>query len=164
MKGPTAKGRRVECPDFDGRMAWYDADTVKFRPAAYGILVHKGRVLLTQSRFTGLWDFPGGGVEAFEWMADGMAREFQEETGVEVLSDQLAYVAESYIAMFGRPYHSLRFYYLCHTAAEGEPELDYDPGEVSEITWFPLNSVPRDKMHESDREALDRVLESISDR
>ncbi len=164
MKGPSGKGQRVECPDFYGRTAWYEADTVKFRPAAYGILIHHGRVLLTHSRFTGLWDFPGGGVEAFEWMADGMAREFQEETGVEVSSERLVHVAESYIAMFGRPYHSLRFYFLCRTAHDAEPDLVHDPGEVSELTWFPLDGVPRDQMHASDREALDRILEILSDR
>ncbi len=156
MKSPQAKGR-IECPDFSGRVGAYDAKAVRFRPAAYGLLRHEGRILMTRSRFTGLWDFPGGGVEPFEWLSDGLAREFFEETGVQVTVGPLIYVAEGYIAMFGHPFHSLRFYYVCEPA-EDIGELMHDPGEVSELVWWRLDEAPWDRMHASDQEALKKVL------
>lgn len=156
MRPPVAKGS-IECPDFTGRMAHYDAGTVRFRPAGYGLLVRDRSILMTRSRFTGLWDFPGGGVEPFEEMAEGMAREFFEETGLHVASGPLVHVAEGFIAMFGHPFHSLRFYYRCQLAQSGDM-MAHDPGEVEELKWWPLDQVPRHEMHVSDREAAERLL------
>lgn len=159
MKPPTAQGR-IQCPDFSGELGWYEAKSVRFRPAAYGLLIHEQKILMTHSRFTGLWDFPGGGVEAFESMAGGMAREFREETGLEVNPGDLVYVAEGYIAMFGHPFHSLRFYYACHLADEARDHLAHDPGEVTELAWWGLGDVPYDQMHGSDQEAIRRLTSS----
>ncbi len=141
-------------------MGSYDAGAVRFRPAGYGLLVREGEILLSRSRFTGLWDFPGGGVEPFEWMADGMAREFLEETGLTVQVERLVHVAEGYIAMFGHPFHSLRFYFACRLAGEEPSEPSHDPGEVTELRWWPLDGVPRGQMHASDIEALERFVTS----
>ncbi|MDA8206727.1 MAG: NUDIX domain-containing protein [Thermaerobacter sp.] len=168
MKPPSGKGREIECPDFFGQVKQYPADSVRFRPAGYGILQHQGRILLSRSRFTGLWDFPGGGVEPFERMDEGMAREFREETGLAIVTQELIHVAEGYIAMFGHPFHSLRFYYRCRLKAvnavnavnAGDPgQLAPDLGELAELKWWVPSEVPRPSMHDSDREALDRFLQ-----
>lgn len=136
----------------------YEAKRVRFRPAAYGLLVHAGAILMTRSRFTGLWDFPGGGVEAFEWMAEGLQREFYEETHVPVAVDRLVHVAEGYIAMFGHPFHSLRFYYACHLESQEIPRsAAHDPGEVTALKWWAIEEVPRDHMHPSDWDAFQRL-------
>lgn len=143
-------------------MGSYDAKTVRFRPAAYGLLVKDGQLLMTHSRFTGLWDFPGGGVEAFEWMGEGMAREFFEETGLHVTAPELIHVAEGFIAMFGHPFHSLRYYFACHEDEAYDDHLKHDPGEVSELRWWPLDRPPLDRMHVSDIDALKRLTAKIS--
>lgn len=159
MKPPMAKGKRIECPDFYGRTATYAAETVRFRPAAYGILRHREQILLSHSRFTGLWDFPGGGVEPFELLGEGMAREYFEETGLKVVPGDLVHVAEGYIAMFGHPFHSLRFYFQCRLVSEEPNGIKHDPGEVSELRWWDLDQMPRETMHVSDLEALERFLQ-----
>ncbi|MCY0878825.1 MAG: NUDIX domain-containing protein [Firmicutes bacterium] len=160
MKPPSPKGKRVECQDLSGRVAIYEAEAVTFRPAAYGILVQEGAVLLARSRFTGLWDFPGGGVEPFEPLAEGMAREFQEETGLRVAAEALVYVAEGFIAMFGRPYHSLRFYYRCRLAEAGGDGIAPELSEIDELRWWPLTEIPRDAMHVHDLTAFERTMSS----
>lgn len=158
MKPPSSQGKYVDCPDLFGQVSSYPAAEVRFRPAGYGILRHQGRILMVRSRFTGLWDFPGGGVEPFEDLSEGMAREFQEETGLRVVGLRLAHVAEGYIAMFGHPYHSLRFYFDCQLQSGRPDQARLDPGEVTELQWFGREEVPKDQMHHSDWEALVHCL------
>lgn len=153
MKPPSGKGRAIECPDLSGQMQRYAADAVKFRPAAYGILHDQESVLLARSRFTGRWDFPGGGVEPFEWLGDGMVREYFEETGLTIEVGELVHVAEAYVAMFGHPFHSLRFYYRCRLT--GRPDLQPEPREVTDLRWWPIADLPLSDMHETDRRAFE---------
>lgn len=55
---------------------------------AAGVVIEKGRVLLTQRKagahLAGLWEFPGGKVEAGEDPRDALARELEEELGIRV--------------------------------------------------------------------------------
>lgn len=88
-----------------------------------------------------------------------MAREFFEETGLAVVGEELVYVAEGYIAMFGHPFHSLRFYYRCRLDGTNR-ELTPDMGELKDLRWWPLAQVAEASMHDSDREALARFLKS----
>jgi 8-oxo-dGTP diphosphatase len=160
MKPPSADGRRIQCEDLYGRQGSYDAAEVRFRPAGYGILQHNDRILLSRSRFTGLWDFPGGGVEPFELLGEGMAREFFEETNLKVAADEVVHVAEGYIAMFGHPYHSLRFYFRCHLIAGQAPEdAAADPGEITDLRWWVPGELAALTMHASDRVALQHFFD-----
>jgi ADP-ribose pyrophosphatase YjhB (NUDIX family) len=64
-----------------------------------GILVEDGRVLLAGNRwYSGkplVWTLPGGRAEEGEGLAEAVAREMQEEAGLQVEVEELAYVAEA---------------------------------------------------------------------
>jgi 8-oxo-dGTP diphosphatase len=55
--------------------------------AVSGVLWIEGRVLLVKRRFeplAGRWSLPGGALEVGETLAEGLAREMKEETGLDV--------------------------------------------------------------------------------
>ncbi|MBX5468134.1 MAG: NUDIX hydrolase [Firmicutes bacterium] len=142
-KSPSPEGIEVRCPSLIGPAQTYPAREVRFRPAAYGVWIAQGRVLLGRSVFTRKWDIPGGAVEPWETLEAGLVREFQEETGALVRVGPLVDFRDEFIAFFRHPYHSLRFYYL----VEGDPEapLRPDPDEVSTLSWLAWHEIdPRD--------------------
>lgn len=67
---------------------------------ATGLLIHEGRVLLVASHYPNhvqpLWNMPGGRQQPGELLAETVAREFLEETGLAVDVGELAYISESY--------------------------------------------------------------------
>jgi 8-oxo-dGTP pyrophosphatase MutT (NUDIX family) len=140
----------------------YPADQVRFRPAAYGLFVHAGRILLGRSRFTGKWDIPGGGVEAWETLEDGVAREFLEETGVRVCASKLVDFRESFIAFGHHPFHSLRYYY----AVAGDPgqTLTPDLTELSSVDWVGLDAIRLEECAPGDFALIERIVKDKGER
>lgn len=99
-----------------------------------GVLVEDGRVLLSRrkagSHLEGMWEFPGGKVDAGESPTEALVRELREELGIEVIVDDILDVAfhryeEAKKAVL------LLFYRVRRTAASGPPQaLD-----VAEFRW-----------------------------
>mgnify|MGYP000031108296 CR=1 FL=1 len=66
---------------------------------AAALIAADGRVLMQQrkrgSALGGLWEFPGGKVEAGESPAAALTRELAEELGITVAKEDLVYVASA---------------------------------------------------------------------
>ncbi len=64
---------------------------------AAGIVIEDGRVLVTQRKagahLAGMWEFPGGKVEAGEDPKDALRRELAEELGIECAVGEVVDVA-----------------------------------------------------------------------
>jgi ADP-ribose pyrophosphatase YjhB (NUDIX family) len=100
-----------------------------------GIVFVDGRVLLIKRRFeplAGRWSLPGGALEVGETLAEGLAREMKEETGLDVevgpvvdVFDRITRDAQ------GRPrFHYVLVDFLC-TARAGTPIAGSDVAEVA---------------------------------
>jgi 8-oxo-dGTP pyrophosphatase MutT (NUDIX family) len=99
-----------------------------------------GRVLLIKHSYVAGWHFPGGGVEPRETIAEAMARELEEETGVALTGEgelfgvylQRRHGARDHVAV-----------YICRHWRQGrQPKLPNM--EIVDAQFFALDALPSD--------------------
>lgn len=100
-----------------------------------GVVIHDGRALLVRrgsEPLKGEWSIPGGMLELGETIAEGVARELREETGLEVRVLELIEVFERIFPGNGeRPqYHFVILDYLCEPVS-GTARAGSDVTEVA---------------------------------
>lgn len=154
---PKPPRQEIECRSLRGPARRFPAEAIRFRPAAYGVALRNGRVLLGRSVFTGLLEIPGGAVEPWETLTEGLRREFREETGVEPEPGRLLCVRESFIHFFDRPFHSLRFYYLVDVPDDAVWKPD--EREVRDLGWVPVAELDPSDLGDDDAAAIRMALE-----
>jgi ADP-ribose pyrophosphatase YjhB (NUDIX family) len=108
-------------------------------PTASAVVIDPaGRVMLTRRAgepAQGMWDLPGGFVEAGEHPEAAVRRELVEETGLAIELDGLLGI---WCDRYGEGAHTLNLHYLAHPVSGSER-----PGsDVSEIAWFSPESLP----------------------
>ena len=162
MSGERAPDRLILCRRLRGGEAAYPAAEARFRPAAYGLAIRGREVLLGVSAFSGLLDIPGGAVHPWESLAEGLAREFEEETGVRpaaVAGEPCAF-AEGWFAIFDHPYRSLRFYFRVTLPEGAEAHLRPQLAEVTALRWVEPETEPDSAFASGDRALLLRALQT----
>ena len=100
-----------------------------------GLAFVDGRVLLIKRRFeplAGRWSLPGGALEVGETLAEGLAREMKEETGLDVEVGPVVDVFDRItLDEQGRPrFHYVLVDFLCVVRA-GTPVAGSDVAEVA---------------------------------
>lgn len=106
-----------------------------------------GRVLLTQrpegKSMAGLWEFPGGKIEANELPVAALVREMREELGIELCepcSTPLTFVSHEYA-----DFHLLMLLYVCRkwegiaTPLEGQKLAWKFPREMAKLPMPPAD-------------------------
>jgi 8-oxo-dGTP diphosphatase len=109
---------------------------------AAGILVEGGRVLVTQRKagahLAGMWEFPGGKVGPGEDPKDALARELDEEIGVQV---EVGRIVEATFHRYAEKSVLLLFYEVRRRAHSAEPVVR----DVAALRWAGPNELdPRD--------------------
>ena len=109
--------------------------------AVGAVIVHNGRVLLVRrgtQPLMGHWTLPGGVLEVGESLAEGVAREIREETGLEVELVQLVEIIDRIHRDGDRVrYHYVIADYLCRvTGGELRASSDADAARwVDRVQW-----------------------------
>jgi 8-oxo-dGTP diphosphatase len=101
-----------------------------------GVVIENGRALLVRRGhppLEGDWSIPGGALETGETIAEGVRRELEEETGLEVRVLDLIEVFERIFPDgSGKPqYHFVILDYLCERV-RGEPNAG---GDALDTMW-----------------------------
>lgn len=126
---------RPHCPVCD----FIDYDNPK--PCAGALIVKDGKLLLAKrgcEPFKGMWDLPGGFVEADESAEQATIREIREETHLDIrITGYIGSVPDAY---GDSPVTTLNFYYLADLiGGEMQPASD-----VTELKWFPVDAIPEE--------------------
>jgi len=110
------------------------------RRGAMAVVLSEDRkqVLLLRREVFVLWDLPGGGIEKNEDPADAAVRECDEETGIQIVVDQLVghYQHQS---VYGSG-DQLTYAYRAH-AVGGKPKRI--GLEITGLKWCDVNNLPR---------------------
>jgi len=108
-----------------------------------GLLRRGDTVLLVRCRYDGeprpLWVLPGGRQNESESIAQGVVREFREETGLRVAPESLAYASESIDLV-----HSLHVVNCTFYMKEDDPSSKLQPSDkrVVEARFVPFSEAP----------------------
>lgn len=138
-------------------------ETRRTRVAAYAVVVHDDRLLL--SRFVygdePQWTLPGGGLDHGEDPLAAVVREVTEETGYDCEVDRLLGVEGRRVRITRKPpvdMHAVRIFYEAHIVG-GELRHEKN-GSTDRAEWFDLDAVS--ELVRS--ELVDRGLRYAADR
>ena len=106
------------------------------------IIIRVNKILLIHRKKNGeeYWVFPGGGVEDTETADEGILREVKEETSLDVLKCELAFMAYNEASKKEEPF------YFCEVS-DGEPEIvgeekdKHGPGNWYHLEWVEINKL-----------------------
>jgi 8-oxo-dGTP diphosphatase len=101
------------------------------------ILDASGKVLLVKQGEKGRgWELPGGKVKKRESLPDAVVREVKEETGVDVLPEQL-------LGVFFIPSLNIYDFVVRCRLIRHDDELTANPPETIEVKYFGIDRLPK---------------------
>lgn len=105
--------KTIICRDIRGKKIKVPIGKLTFRPSVYGVVIEKGKVLLSK-QWDG-YDFPGGGVELGESVEEALVREYFEETGFQVRVGRIINCESDFfkLPLSGKYVQSILMYYQC---------------------------------------------------
>lgn len=113
---------------------------------AAGVLVRNGRILLQREKDGHEYAIPGGHIKIGETLADGLIREWMEETGAEIRCPRMLWTEECFWEWKGKKMHNLSFYFLIEVpnpAAVPDDGVLHTHRDNSRILleWVPVEKV-----------------------
>ncbi|HYR88989.1 MAG TPA: 8-oxo-dGTP diphosphatase MutT [Terriglobia bacterium] len=116
-------------------------------------IIRRGERILITQRFDnvhlpGLWEFPGGKVEAGESPQAALEREIREELGVQIrVHDEFFTTEHDY------PTKSVRLHFFNSSIIEGEPRLI----DVADLRWVLPQDLGQFEFPEADADLIARL-------
>lgn len=137
--------KTVTCIDLDKNTYEVPVESLRWRPSVYGIIIQDNKILLSP-QWDG-YDLPGGGIDLWETIEEGLIREVREETGMNIRPLYLIQVNSNF---FKNPNHkddfmqSILMYYSAEIIG-WELSMDGFDGHEREYAriaeWIPLNQI-----------------------
>lgn len=129
----------IKCTSLYGKKKLISEDKLVFSPAVYAVIVNDGKILLLNTRHTGKYFFPGGGIDLGEKVEEALKREVKEETGTEIEIEKFLHFKESffYYNPLKEAYHSFSFFFVCKPKTFDLIDDD-DDGESEKPRWIDI--------------------------
>lgn len=134
----------IECTTLFGKKKLVSPDKLIIRPAAYGIIRQVDEILLVNTKSTGKWFFPGGGLEKGEDLHEALRREVWEETGIKVTPRKFFQFIENffYYDPHDTAYHNFSFFYLCdYQDSKLDTSHNVAGDEANKAQWLAMDSL-----------------------
>lgn len=160
-KGQSNK--TIVCRSITGKQVEIPIDKLVFRNSVYGIIIHEEEILLVQTKTTGHYAFPGGGIQIGESIKTALTREIHEETGIKVKIGDLIHFTEDffYYDPGDIAFHSFLFFYRCLPLTTAlVPDEGVIDLEAEKPRWIPVKDVNPDDFLVGVRKALSIALKS----
>ncbi len=107
-----------------------------------------GHVLLSRRADSGWWNLPGGGVEPYESVTEGVVREVREETGLDVQAGRL-------VGVYSKPQkHEVVLVFECSIQGGVLGPSD----EADHHEWFAPDALPSEYFLPKHRERVEDAL------
>jgi 8-oxo-dGTP pyrophosphatase MutT (NUDIX family) len=140
----------IECITHYGQKKLLAEDKLTFRPSVYAIIVDKGKVLLLNTRHTGTYSLPGGGIDIGEPIEVALKREVREETGLEIEVVRFHRFKEQffYYDPTDEAFHSFLFFYVCRPKTfEICADSQIDDESVEKPRWVEVEGLQEEEFH-----------------
>jgi 8-oxo-dGTP pyrophosphatase MutT (NUDIX family) len=126
------------------------------RLGVYGICIQEEKILMVKTLAGDkyIYNFPGGGIEAHESLADCLFRECKEELGCEIYIDKLAGTSSKLFESIFFNSQKFNIYYLI------KPNGPIN-GALEGATWFRLDQLPYDMMLDCDKEFIGNFIKQL---
>jgi 8-oxo-dGTP pyrophosphatase MutT (NUDIX family) len=128
-----------------------------FRISSYGVLIEDGKILLQKSPLSHFYNLPGGGVEVGESEKDAVVREFNEETGYQVVYKKHLDFGFNLFTFENNFFHNF-FVFSEVERISLEVGNITDPEDSSEAKFFDLKSLDINIVNPIHRSIIEKYL------
>lgn len=106
-----------------------------------GVLIEAGQLLIVKQQLSKQrqWSLPGGRLESGESIADGMIREIQEETGLDVVIEKLLYVCD--VMTSRKPLIHMTFLLKRTGGQVTLPSNEFDENPIADVCFVDIRSL-----------------------
>lgn len=127
-----------------------------FRVAVYGVLIENGKALLTETRVPSgvITNFPGGGLALGESPVEALAREFREETALEVDTQELLFCSHQFQQNPEYPNEQLIHIYFRVRRSSGQVNLTGNGDDVVAARWLSIHELSEQRILAPDLEFI----------